>query len=111
MLLDEPLASLDLDSRGVVRELLLELSERMPVVLVTHDPAAVAREVKNIACVNHRVTYHGDGELTSDVLQETYGCPVDLIAHGVPHRVLAAHGHDHGHEHGHEHAPGENSHG
>ena len=24
-------------------------------------------------------------------LKETYKCPVDLIAHGVPHRVLHSH--------------------
>jgi zinc transport system ATP-binding protein len=33
------------------------------------------------------------------MLATTYQCPVDLIAHGVPHRVLAAHQHDHRHHH------------
>ena len=32
------------------------------------------------------------------MLEEVYGCPVELIAHGVPHRVLAPH--EHPHEHG-----------
>ncbi len=105
LLLDEPMASLDADSRQVVRRILLELSGRMPVVLVTHDPAAVAGEVRHIACVNRRLTYHGD-ELTTEVLEETYGCPVELISHGVPHRVLANHpeaSHTHTHDPGHVH--------
>jgi zinc transport system ATP-binding protein len=95
--LDEPMASLDADSRRVVREILLDLRQRMPVVVVTHDPAAIAGEIRHIACLNRRLTYHGDEELTPAVLEETYGCPVELIAHGVPHRVLPGHSHAHGH--------------
>jgi len=26
------------------------------------------------------------------MLEQAYQCPVDLIAHGVPHRVFAEHG-------------------
>ncbi|MEM9292554.1 MAG: metal ABC transporter ATP-binding protein [Acidobacteriota bacterium] len=92
LLLDEPMASLDADSRRIVREVLVEVKQRMPVVLVTHDPVAVAHEVRNIACVNRSLTYHPSGELTAEVLEEAYGCPVELLSHGMPHRVLADHG-------------------
>ncbi len=34
---------------------------------------------------------HPDGELTDEMLEATYGCPVDLLAHGHPHRVLPRH--------------------
>jgi zinc transport system ATP-binding protein len=27
------------------------------------------------------------------MLEAIYGCPVDLIAHGLPHRVLSDHSH------------------
>ena len=27
-----------------------------------------------------------------EILEATYGCPIDLIAHGHPHRVLGEHG-------------------
>jgi len=47
--------------------------------------------VKTIGCVNRRLIYHGAKEITSEILGSVYGCPVDLIAHGVPHRVLAEH--------------------
>ncbi|MCH9650480.1 MAG: ATP-binding cassette domain-containing protein [Deltaproteobacteria bacterium] len=111
LLLDEPMASLDAESRQVVRGLLQEVRERMPIVLVTHDPAAVAREVRNIACMNRRLSYHAGGELTSEALEETYGCPVELLAHGVPHRVLGAHSHRHGDgSHSHSHGDGEEPH-
>ena len=31
------------------------------------------------------------GEYTEEDLEHTYDCPIDLIAHGVPHRVLHSH--------------------
>ena len=42
--------------------------------------------------------YHGEPVLTENVVNQMYGCPVDLIAHGVPHRVLGEHEHDGGAE-------------
>lgn len=92
LILDEPMASLDPESRQVVSALLAEIQGRMPVVLVTHDASAVAASVRHIACLNRRLTYHGASAVTPGIIEETYGCPVELIAHGVPHRVLAEHG-------------------
>ncbi|NJL28880.1 MAG: hypothetical protein HC897_13805, partial [Thermoanaerobaculia bacterium] len=68
------------ESREVWRQVLVGLAERMPVVVVTHDPAAVASDIRHIACLNRRLTYHGGAQLTQGVLEETYGCPVELIA-------------------------------
>jgi zinc transport system ATP-binding protein len=91
LFLDEPTASIDQDSRGVLSRLLQDLNRRIPVVIVTHDITALAPAVKQVACVNRSLYYHPSGELTEPMLEEVYGCPVDLIAHGVPHRVLAEH--------------------
>jgi zinc transport system ATP-binding protein len=49
--------------------------------------------VRRIACINRKLFYHGDPELSLEVMEEVYGCPVELVTHGVPHRVL----HDHHH--------------
>jgi zinc transport system ATP-binding protein len=35
--------------------------------------------------------YHRSKELTPDMVEAAYGCPVDLVAHGHPHRVLESH--------------------
>ncbi len=91
LFLDEPLASVDAESRETVGRLLGELNARIPVVIVTHDITDIAPFVKQIACVNRRLFYHGEGELTQAMLQEVYGCPVELVAHGIPHRVLPSH--------------------
>lgn len=91
LFLDEPTASIDAESRVTLRGLLEELNERIPVVVVTHDVTSIAPMVQRIACINRRLFYHGGPELSHEVLEEVYGCPVELVTHGVPHRVLHSH--------------------
>ena len=59
--------------------------------MVTHDMTAVSSEVKKLACLNQKLVYHGEPKLDENIVGKLYGCPVDLIAHGVPHRVLKNH--------------------
>jgi zinc transport system ATP-binding protein len=91
LFLDEPLASIDPEIRGRLVELLGELNREIPIVVVTHDLTPFAAVVRQIACVNRHLHYHPDGELTTGDLEEVYGCPVELVSHGVPHRVLPEH--------------------
>ena len=106
LLLDEPTASLDVQSADAFYGLLEEFSKTMTVVLVSHDVGGITRRVRSIACLNRRLHAHPSGALTAEMVEETYGCPIDLLAHGTPHRVLAAHPStappplDHGHQHG-----------
>jgi zinc transport system ATP-binding protein len=93
LILDEPTASLDVQSADAFYELLRTLSERMTVLLTSHDVTGISTRVKSIACLNRRLYFHPSGEVTSEMLAEVYGCDVDLVAHGVPHRVLRAHDH------------------
>ena len=91
LLLDEPTASVDAASRDQIYGLLAELNKNMTIILVTHDLLAVSSQVTRLACLNGQLVYHGEPELTEKVVNNLYGCPVDLIAHGVPHRVLRDH--------------------
>lgn len=91
LILDEPTASVDAASREQIYELLSELNDEMTIILVTHDMLAISSEVKSIACLSGELVYHGEPALTPNVATKLYGCPVDLIAHGVPHRVLREH--------------------
>ncbi len=91
LFLDEPIASIDTGSRFRLSSMLTELNKNIPIVVVTHDVTSFASNVLHIACVNRTLFYHGDAELASGCLDEAYGCPVELVAHGVPHRVLQNH--------------------
>jgi zinc transport system ATP-binding protein len=92
LLLDEPTASVDSAMQTEFYELLEDLKKEMTIIMVSHDIGAVSVFVDKIACLNQQLFYHGSKEITSDVLEATYKCPVQLIAHGeVPHRVLREH--------------------
>lgn len=91
LLLDEPTASVDAVSREQIYRLLSELNKEMTIILVTHDLMAISSHVKRLACLNTQLVYHGEPELNEAIVNHLYGCPVDLLAHGVPHRVLKEH--------------------
>lgn len=88
LLLDEPTASVDTKSGRTFYELLKDLNKEMTIVLVSHDIGVLSQYVNKIACLNKTLVYHDSKEISHEMLEQTYHCPVDLIAHGVPHRVL-----------------------
>ncbi len=93
LLLDEPTASVDAASKSQIYSILQSLNnDNMTIILVTHDIGVISSHVKTIACLNVNMYYHGDAEISGDVIEKIYGCPVDLVAHGFPHRVLKPHG-------------------
>lgn len=91
LLLDEPAASVDTRVGQSLYGLLERLSGEITVILVSHDIGVISREVESVACLNRRLFYHGDEELTPEMLEATYGAEVDLVAHGHPHRLLERH--------------------
>ena len=92
LLLDEPTASVDTRVVGSIYELLRELNRQVTIILVSHDIGVVSSYVKTVACLNTRLIYHESKEITPDMLEAAYHCPIELIAHGLPHRVLDLHG-------------------
>jgi zinc transport system ATP-binding protein len=91
LLLDEPTSSVDPRVSTSIYELLRELNERVTILLVSHDMGAVSSYVKSVGCLNRHLFYHGGDHLTPEMVELAYQCPVDLVAHGVPHRVFAQH--------------------
>ena len=91
LLLDEPTASVDPKMKTGIYDLLDKLKEDMTIILVTHDMGVISSHVDKIACLNCNLYYHDDKNISKEMLEAVYQCPVDLIAHGVPHRVLDEH--------------------
>lgn len=91
LLLDEPTAGIDTPMQTEFYELLARLKQRIAIVLVSHDISAVSVYVDKIACLNRQLYYHGSKEVGPEILEATYKCPVQMIAHGIPHRVLKEH--------------------
>ncbi|MDJ0620480.1 MAG: metal ABC transporter ATP-binding protein [Calothrix sp. MO_192.B10] len=91
LLLDEPLAGIDPHGETHIYDLLQQLNEYITILMISHDIGAIASCVKTVGCLNRRLYYHGERQITPEMLQVVYQCPIDLIAHGVPHRVFPQH--------------------
>jgi len=97
LLLDEPTASIDARGQVEFYRLLKVLNKDITILVVSHDLVAISTHVKSVACVNKRLHYHNQAEITGEMLEEMYPCvdeevcPVELVAHGLPHRVLKHH--------------------
>jgi zinc transport system ATP-binding protein len=91
LMLDEPSTGIDSKRQKEFYELLNKLKKEIAIVMVTHDLSAVSVYVDKIACLNRKLHYHDSKKLSPQDLEAAYQCPVDLIAHGVPHRVLELH--------------------
>ncbi|HEO65316.1 MAG TPA: ABC transporter ATP-binding protein [Spirochaetes bacterium] len=91
LLLDEPTTFIDSESQENLSQYLTEWNKDTTIVVVTHDMGIVSKSAKQIACINKKLFYHGGRELPPGIIEETYGCPIDLIGHGIPHRVFKEH--------------------
>jgi zinc transport system ATP-binding protein len=98
LFLDEPTAGIDAQGQFELYCLLEQLNADITIVMVSHDMMALSTHVKSVACVHRRLHYHDHPELTHEMMEMMYhhapgeACPVELVAHGVPHRVLRRHG-------------------
>jgi zinc transport system ATP-binding protein len=103
LLLDEPTASIDTKGQADFYEMLARLNKEITILVVSHDLLVISRYVNAVACVNQRLHYHDQAEITGDMLDTMYSCsvedtcPVELVAHGLPHRVLKPH-EEHAHD-------------
>jgi len=88
LLLDEPTASIDTQTKNQIYQILHQLVPEMTIIIVTHDIGAISSYFDTVACLNRKIHYHGTDQLTQGIIDDTFGCPVDLIAHGIPHRVF-----------------------
>ena len=92
LILDEPNTYIDKRFEAKLYALLEEINKTHAIILVSHDIGAVIQNVKSIACVNGKLDYHPDTEITSDWIEQHFGCPIELLGHGnLPHRILKSH--------------------
>lgn len=85
LVLDEPTSGVDVRTRHEVLHLLTDLHQAgMSIVLTTHDINGLAAHLPQIACVNRRIVAVGEPRevLHPDVLEATYGAPMEVLEHG-----------------------------
>jgi zinc transport system ATP-binding protein len=80
LLLDEPTASIDTKGQADFYRALGELNQDITVLVVSHDLLVVSRYVKSVACVNKKLHYHDQAEITGDMLETMYPAPLKRSA-------------------------------
>lgn len=96
LLMDEPNTGLDTFMQDELYRILSELKKKMAIIVISHDVGAVSAHMDKIACMNRRLFFHDGKEMSRADFISAYGCSVDLVAHGVPHRVFGTHEYAHG---------------
>ena len=90
LILDEPMTSLDLTGKHLVREAMSSLTRSgKTVVLVTHDPSDIVPEVNRVVIMKGGQVFRDGGMdlLSEENLTETFGVPVRVYK--VEGRFLA----------------------
>jgi ABC-type Mn2+/Zn2+ transport system ATPase subunit len=86
LLLDEPTSGVDVATRHDVLHLLHDLNhdERIAIVITTHDLNGIAAHMHTLVCLNRSIVAAGPPleVLTPEVLERTYGAPMDVLSHG-----------------------------
>lgn len=97
VLLDEPLAGLDVPSREVILDILDDLKAHQVTVLVAmHDLTLASERFDKVMLLNKRLVAAGDPEtvFTPELLMEAYGGHLHLVNDGEQLRILADTHHD-----------------
>ncbi len=85
LLLDEPTSGVDVRTRHDILHLLADLNlDGLGIVLTTHDLNGIAAHLPQLVCLNTVVTGRGTPQevLVPDVLERTYGAPMEVLEHG-----------------------------
>jgi ABC-type Mn2+/Zn2+ transport system ATPase subunit len=85
LLLDEPTSGVDVRTRHDVMHLIHELHhDGLAIVLTTHDLNGIAAHLPWLVCLNREVIATGAPRdvITPDVLERTYGAPLEVLSHG-----------------------------
>ena len=85
LLLDEPTSGVDVRTRHDILHLLADLNlGGLAVVLTTHDLNGIAAHLPQLVCLNTEITGRGAPRevLTPQVLERTYGAPMEVLEHG-----------------------------
>lgn len=84
LVMDEPSTGIDIIAQEDFYELLVRLKKEdgISIIMVSHDIGVVTSYVDQVACLNHRLHFHGSPmEIDDSVLKDTFGSAFHVILH------------------------------
>jgi len=85
LLLDEPTANVDTHTGDKLLKTIRELSDRMTILMVSHDLGFVTDNVRSVICVNRHVHLHPTENVTSESIRKLYDQEMRIIRHDISH--------------------------
>lgn len=80
LLLDEPTASIDVKGQQAIYDLLKTLSQKIAIIVVSHDISVLLHYAKNVAHINKSLVYHALNEHNENIPQDGHMCEVELLS-------------------------------
>jgi ABC-type Mn2+/Zn2+ transport system ATPase subunit len=96
LLMDEPTSGVDFRTRHEILHLLGDLyGDGLAIVLTTHDLNGIAAHLPHLVCLNTSVIGSGPARtvLTPDILERTFGAPIEVLEHAGMPVVVDSHRH------------------
>lgn len=81
LILDEPTANIDVRAEENIFALLRGHSQRMTIIVVSHDVGFISGYVHRVGCLNRTLACHETGAISGRTIEELYGAPVRRILH------------------------------
>ncbi len=81
LLLDEPTTGVDAHMEKGLVDLLKQLNDAIPIVLVSHDVSFVSTHLKRVVCLNRTATIHAAHDISDDVVADMYHMHVQPVRH------------------------------
>lgn len=81
LILDEPTANVDHRIEREIYDMLRGLTDRMTIVMVTHDISFVAGFISRVLCLNRRLFCHPTSRIDSELIEKLYEAPVRIVHH------------------------------
>ena len=92
LILDEPTAGIDVQVTEKLIELLHEINQSLPIIMVCHDIGFVSTHLKRVACLNRTLVCCEGKEITAQVIADLYAGTYRPVHHSddKPHGIKAA---------------------
>ncbi len=92
LLLDEPTTGIDFQVIEKLVELLHQINQSLPIIMVSHDIGFVSTHLKRVACLNRTLVCCEAKEVTAQLITDLYSGSFRPVRHSeeCPHGITAA---------------------
>ncbi len=83
LLLDEPTSNIDSSNEKSLFNFLKNISNKMTVLIVTHDTGFVSSITDRVFCINKQIVEHPIDSNFSDIISSSYSVATKIVRHGI----------------------------